>query len=166
MKNGQLFVKKVFRTGASFSGLRLPWWMQEWVGPALYGAGVLAITAIAIAGVMMARGSSSPLLPASHPATRTAATRPAVDTPETAPQLSPIYPTTVYDKPASTGVAARARELAREGGSPSSLIPSSQLPPQVDEAEPVEPETTGAGSYDSRRPRWSGGNYIRPDIPR
>jgi hypothetical protein len=77
------------------------------------------------------------------------AARAPMDTPDTAPQLSPIYPTTAYNIPESTGQAELARKLARDGKPQAFTVP---------------PEETREGETLGYSPRYRRPQF-RPDIP-
>jgi hypothetical protein len=95
-------------------------WMPEWIGPAAYLAVLSACALIAIGGVQFFSDEKANAgIKASQLAQSTAprvqrAKRAIQDTPETAPELSPLYPTPRYSVSAGSQ-AELARKLAREG---------------------------------------------------
>ena len=107
--------------------------LPQWFGPAAYGIAVFAIVAAALALVAAIGLKPSPHSVTAQTESRQMAARAPVDTPETAPELSPVYPTTVYGNTTSTGQAETARRLAREG----------RLTLRVPQQEQRQPETDG-----------------------
>jgi|SRR5581483_6023144 len=91
-------------------------YVPEWLGPAAYI--LIAVTLItgAMVGVSVIAGAPRP--EAKFETRPRAIARAPVDTPETAPELSPIYPTTDYGPAPVLNNAARAREQARSGDQP------------------------------------------------
>ncbi len=111
-----------FRHSLRYAWHRLP----DWFAPAAYGAAVFALVAATFA-VLTAIGSS----PGPHAVTQQTeskrlAARAPMDNPDTAPELSPVYPTAAYNMPPSTGQAEAARKLAREGKPQAFTIPSDE----------------------------------------
>jgi hypothetical protein len=105
-----------------------PFWrsVPDWFGPAAYGVTVFAIVVSALAILMTIGGSPGPHTVTQQAESKRVAARAPMDTPDTAPQLSPIYPTTPYNMPESTGQADLARKLAREGRPQALSIPEEE----------------------------------------
>jgi hypothetical protein len=97
--------------------------LPVWFGPAAYGASVFAIIATALAMLMTIGGSPGPHTVTQQAESNRIAARAPMDTPDTAPELSPLYPTMPYEIPASTGQASLARKLARDGKPQAVSIP-------------------------------------------
>lgn len=112
----------------------IPRLMPGWFGPAAYGMSVFAVVAAALAMLMTIGASPGPHTVTQQVESKRIAARAPMETPDTAPQLSPVYPTTAYNMPPSAGQAELARRLAREGKPQALSIP---------EQEMREPETSG-----------------------
>ncbi len=89
--------------------------LPEWFAPLAYGLAVFAVVVSSIAMLTTIGGAPSPHSVTPQAEKRQVAARAPIDTPESAPELSPVYPTLVYGNTASTGQAELARRLAREG---------------------------------------------------
>jgi hypothetical protein len=102
-----------------------PFWrsLPDWFGPAAYGVSVFAIIVAALAMLMTIGASPGPHTVTQQVESKRIAARAPMDTPDTAPELSPLYPTMPYDVPAATGQADLARKLAREGQPQAFTIP-------------------------------------------
>jgi hypothetical protein len=107
--------------------------LPEWFGPFAYGIAVFAIVAATLAVVITIGVSPSPHSVTTQSEAKQIAARAPVDTPETAPELSPVYPTQIYSNTASTGQAELARKLAREG----------KVTLRTPQQEERQPETNG-----------------------
>jgi hypothetical protein len=131
--------------------------MPDWIGPAAYVVSIAAI-GILIAGTFqfLSDGKRQPIVSIAQPAKAAIAqssrrTR-HIDTPETAPELSPLYPTPRYSMPAGD-TAGAARKLARETGR-TTRPRLSRRDAQNAFAFESEPETTGFATSD-RTPEFS-----------
>ncbi len=99
--------------------------LPDWFAPVSYSLALFAVFIAAIAMLTTIGGAPAPHSASAQSEKRQVAERVPADTPETAPELSPVYPTMTYDKPASSGQAELARKLAREG-QPTMRIPEPQ----------------------------------------
>lgn len=129
----------------------LPFWRElpHWFGPAVYGMSVFAIVVTALAMLMTIGATPGPHTITQQVESKRIAARAPMDTPDTAPELSPLYPTTPYEIPESTGQAGLARKLAREGKPQAFTVPREEM---------REPETFGYS------PRFRTREF-RPDRP-
>ncbi len=126
--------------------------IPDWFAPAAYSAIVIAAV-LAIGALTRGNGSGPPAVP--QPAgSKPLAARAPVDTPESAPQLSPVYPTANYGQTSAVGQADLARRLAREGNSSSGETPRrGRSSWGRDSSWSGERETSGSGSFDRRMER-------------
>lgn len=134
--------------------------MPEWFGTAVYGTAVFTVIAAALAMLATIGGAPAPHSVTAQSEKKQAAARAPVDTPETAPELSPVYPTLVYGNTTSTGQAELARRRAREG-KVTLRTPGAERPQEeTDGSAPREFFSAPSRRYNSGESRdyyWGGG---------
>jgi hypothetical protein len=93
--------------------------MPEWIGPAAYLAGVAVLGLFFFVALQFLSDGKDTGLRASQLSKAAVAERQKLrqkihDTPATAPELSPLYPTPRYASPVAGSQAEAARKVARE----------------------------------------------------